>query len=224
METTLTKRTLTSAVVKASANTQEGKNEYKLTITIEKSGHNLLVGGSVNVKISGLVVIAVDYLKADGGSQPITDVFNQQRLFYVKDNATLTCDLDINSSTFSSTPTVVAGTALVQVNNDIIMLTEGLYNFELLNKEAYPEFSVWDLNYKIKIQELGIGNKGFYKGRSDLYSDGTLTALTNLNEKDLKFEFCQGGVEISIVDASNNYIAANDFTKTTNVALIINKR
>ena len=223
METTLTKRTLTSAVVKASAKTQEGKNEYKLTVTIEKSGHNLLVGGSVNVKISGLAVIAVDYIKPDGVAQPITDIFNQQRLFYVKDNVTLACDLDINSSTFSNTPTVVAGTALVQVNNDKIVIPEGYYNFELLNKEDYSAFSVWDLNYRIKIQEQGIGSAGLYKGRKDTYSDGTVTTLKDLNEQDLNFQFCKEGVEISIVDGSDNYIGVNDFTKTTNVALIINK-
>lgn len=223
METTLTKRTLTSAAVKASSISQEGKNSYKLTITIEKSGHNLLVGGDVNVKISGLNVIAVDYINSNGVSQVINDLFNQQRVFNVKDNSTLTCDVDINSSTFSNVPTIVAGTPLVQINNDKIIIPEGYYNFELLNKTDYPAFSTWDLNYRIKIQELGIGSKGLYQGRSDYYSDGTLTTLADLNEQDLNFQFCQNGVEISIVDGSNQYISVNDFTKTTNVALIINK-
>jgi len=223
METTLTKRTLASAVVKASSISQEGKNSYKLTITIEKSGHNLLVGGDVNVKISGLNVIAVDYINSNGVSQVINDLFNQQRVFNVKDSSTLTCDVDINSSTFSNILTIVAGTPLVQVNNDKIIIPEGYYNFELLNKTDYPAFSTWDLNYRIKIQELGIGSKGLYQGRSDYYSDGTLTTLADLNEQDLNFQFCQNGVEISIVDGSNQYIGVNDFTKTTNVALIINK-
>lgn len=223
METTLTKRTLTGAVVKAYSTSQEGKNRYKLTIVIEKSGHNLLIGGTVSIKITGLNVFSFDYI-ANGSSQPITDLFNQQRVFYVKDSATLTCDVDVNSSSFTNVSTVVAGTPLVQVNNDIIMLSEGLYNFELLNKLDYPAFSVWDLNYRIKIQELGIGNKAIYKGRYDIYSDGTLTNFKNLNELDLKFEFCQGGVEIAIVDANDAYIGTADFTKTTNIGLIINKR
>lgn len=223
METTLTKRTLTGAVVKAYSNSQDGKNSYKLTIVIEKSGHNLLVGGVVNIKISGLNVIATDYITEAGVSQQITDVFNQQRVFYIKDENTATCEIDINSSTFSNTATIVGGTPLVQINNDIIILQEGYYNFELLNKTDYPAFSVWDTNYRIKIQELGIGNKGLYKGRSDTYSDGTLSGLKDLNERDLKFEFCKNGVEIAIVDENSNYIGSTDFTKITNVALIINK-
>lgn len=222
METTLTKRTLTGAVVKAYSTSQEGKNRYKLTIVIEKSGHNLLIGGTVSIKITGLNVFSFDYI-ANGSSQPITDLFNQQRVFYVKDSTTLTCDVDVNSSSFTNVSTVVAGTALVQINNDKIIIPEGYYNFELLNKTDYPAFSTWDLNYRIKIQELGIGSQGLYQGRSDYYSDGTLTTLADLNEQDLNFQFCQNGVEISIVDGSNQYISVNDFTKTTNVALIINK-
>lgn len=222
METTLTKRTLTGAVVKAYSTSQEGKNRYKLTIVIEKSGHNLLIGGTVSIKITGLNVFSFDYI-ANGSSQPITDLFNQQRVFYVKDSTTLTCDVDVNSSSFTNVSTVVAGTPLVQINNDKIIIPEGYYNFELLNKTDYPAFSTWDLNYRIKIQELGIGSQGLYQGRSDYYSDGTLTTLADLNEQDLNFQFCQNGVEISIVDGSNQYISVNDFTKTTNVALIINK-
>ena len=221
MDTTLTKRTLSGAVVKASSVFQNNKNAYKTTIQVEKTAHNLMIGGYVNIKITGLTVYSFDFINGNT-SQPITDFFNQERQFYVIDANTLTCDVDVNSSSFNGALTVVAGTPVVKVNNDRITIPAGDYNFELLNKAEYPAFRIWDLNYRFKIQENNIGDAKIYKGVSDYYSDDTITTLPDLNEQDLSFRFCES-VEISIVDASNNYIGTDDYTKTTNIGLIINK-
>ena len=155
METTLTKRVLAGCVVKASTQAQQGKNQYLLTIKIEKAGHNLLIGGSVNINVSGLVVVNFDYSNINGNSQPIADIFNQQRLFYVDDASTLTCQIDVNSSSFSNVETVVAGTPVVRVNNDKITLKEGSYNFELINKTDYSNLRIWDTGYRFALKEIG---------------------------------------------------------------------
>lgn len=220
METTLTKRTLSGAVVKASSKTQEIANKYLLTIKIEKTGHNLLIGGTVNIKITGLNQFSFDVI-TNGVSQATTDFFNKERIFTVIDANTLTCNVDINSS--FGNEVVIGGTPLVQVNNDRILFASGLYNFELLNATDHASLRVWDLNYRFKIKELGIGSKELYNGVPDFYSDTTVAGLSDLNEADLSFINCKN-VEISIVDASGADIGANDYTKTTNIALIINKR
>lgn len=222
MNTTLTKRILTEAVVKASSVFQNNKNAYKITIQVEKTGHNLMIGSSVNINITGLTVYSVDFINDSGISQPITNFFNQQRQFYVVDANTLTCNVDVNSSSFDNVLTVITGAPVVRVNNDRIILLEGNYNFELLSNIDYPDLRVWDHQYRFKLQEKGIGSAGFYNGASDFYSDGTINQLFDLNEKDLSFRYCEY-VEISIVDGSNNYIATNDYTKTTNIGLIINR-
>ena len=220
METTLTKRTLSGAVVKASSQTQNNANQYLLTIKIEKTGHNLLIGGTVNIKISGLSQFAFDVI-VNKISQPINDFFNKERIFTVIDANTLKCNVDINSS-FGNSEVVVSGTPLVQVNNDKIYLESGSYNFELLNSQDYSELRVWDLNYRLRFKELGIGSKELYNGAADFYSDTTITTLPDLNERDLDFRYCKL-VEMSIADGAGLNIAANDFLKTTNIALIINK-
>ena len=219
METTLTKRTLSGAVVKASSKTQEIANKYLLTIKIEKTGHDLLIGGTVNIKITGLNQFAFDVI-TNGVSQATTDFFNKERIFTVIDANTLTCNVDINSS--FGNEVVIGGTPLVQVNNDRILFESGLYNFELLNATDHASLRVWDHNYRFKIKELGIGSKELYNGSPDFYSDGTISQLSDLNEKDLSFRYCEY-VEISIVDATGNNIEANDYSKTTNIALIINQ-
>jgi len=218
METTLTKRTLSGAVVKASSKIQDNANKYLLTIKIEKTGHNLLIGGSVKIKISGLNQFAFDVI--NGTSQAVNDFFNQERVFNVIDANTLVCNVDINSS--FGNEAVIGGTPLVQVNNDKISLESGCYNFELLSKADYASLRVWDLNYRFKLKELGIGSKELYNGAPDYYSDTTINSLPDLNEQDLNFRFCKS-VEISIADADGNNIADNDFTKTTNIGIIINK-
>lgn len=217
METTLTKRTLTSAVVEVAMATQNGANPYKATIRITKADHNLLIGGWVKIKLSGLNVIAVD---TSAGT--VNDFFNQERLFYVNNSSTLTCSIDINSSAFTNDFVVVGGVPLVQVNNDKITLTEGSYNFELLNKADYPALRTWDTNYIFRLKEYGIGSAKAYNGASDYYSDGTNTSIPDLNEQDLTFRFCENA-EIAITDQNGNTIPSNDFTKTTNIAIIINK-
>lgn len=222
MDTTLTKRILAGAVVKASSVFQNNKNAYKITIQVEKTGHNLMIGSSVNLNIAGLTVYSVDFINDSGISQPINDFFNQQRQFYVVDANTLACSVDVNSSSFDNVLAVISGTPVVKVNNDRIILPEGNYNFELLNKVDYANLRVFDADYKFRIKELGIGSKQMYNGASDYYSDDTITTLPDLNEQDLSFRFCES-VEISIVDASNNYIGTDDYTKTTNIGLIINK-
>ena len=83
METTLTKRTLSGAVVKASSQTQNIVNKYLLTVKIEKTGHNLLIGGTVNIKITGLNQFAFDVI-TNGVSQAVSDFFNKERIFYDK--------------------------------------------------------------------------------------------------------------------------------------------
>lgn len=222
MDTTLTKRTLTGAVVKASSVFQNNKNAYKITIQVEKTGHNLMIGSSVNLNITGLTVYSVDFINDSGISQPITDFFNQQRQFYVVDANTLTCNVDVNSSSFDNVLAVISGTPIVKVNNDRIILPEGNYNFELLNKVDYANLRVFDADYKFRIKELGIGSKQIYNGASDYYSDGTITSISDINEQDLTFKFCKE-VEISIVDGSNNNIPNEDYSKTTNIGLIINR-
>jgi len=219
METTLTKRTLSGAVVKASSKIQDNANKYLLTIKIEKTGHNLLIGGTVNIKISGLNQFAFDVI-TNGTSQAVNDFFNQERVFNVIDANTLICNVNINSS--FGNEAVIGGTPLVQVNNDKILLESGCYNFELLNKIDYASLRVWDLNYRFRLKELGIGSKELYNGAPDYYSDTTINSLPDLNEQNLNFRFCKS-VEISIADADGNNIADNDFTKTTNIGLIINK-
>jgi len=219
METTLTKRTLSGAIVKASSQTQSIANQYLLTIKIEKTGHNLLIGGTVNIKITGLNQFAFDVI-TNGTSQAVNDFFNKERIFTVIDANTLICNVDINSS-FGNEATI-GGTPLVQVNNDKILLESGSYNFELLNVADYASLRVWDLNYRFRLKELAIGSKEIYNGASDYYSDTTINSLPDLNEQDLNFRFCKS-VEISIVDANGANITTNDFTKTTNIGLIINK-
>jgi len=219
METTLTKRTLSGAVVKASSQNQSIANKYLLTIKIEKTGHNLLIGGTVNIKITGLNQFTFVVI-TNGVLQAVSDFFNKERIFKVVDANTLICNVDINSS-FGNEATI-GGTPLVQVNNDKILLKSNSYNFELLNNINYPNLRVWDSQYKFKLQEKSIGSAGVYDGISDFYSDGTITQLSDLNEKDLSFRYCEY-VEISIVDASNNYIETDDYTKTTNIGLIINE-
>jgi len=222
METTLTKRTLTGCVVKASTQAQQGKNQYLLTIKIEKAGHNLLIGGSVNINISGLTVVNFDYMNANDSSQPISDIFNQQRLFNVADASTLTCQIDVNSSSFSNVETVIAGTPVVRVNNDKITLKEGSYNFELINKDDYSYLRVWDTGYRFAFKEIGIGSKAVYNGSVDIYSDGTISGVKDINEQDLTFAYCQSA-ELYIVDSAGSPIGVNDYTKTTNIGIIINK-
>ena len=219
METTLTKRTLSGAIVKASSQTQSIANKYLLTIKIEKTGHNLLIGGTVNIKITGLNQFAFDVI-TNGTSQAVNDFFNKERIFTVIDANTLICNVDINSS-FGNEATI-GGTPLVQVNNDKILLESGSYNFELLNVADYASLRVWDLNYRFRLKELGIGSKELYNGAPDYYSDTTINSLPDLIEQDLNFRFCKS-VEISIVDANGANITTNDFTKTTNIGLIINK-
>ncbi|MCE2688112.1 MAG: hypothetical protein LW595_06180 [Rickettsiales bacterium] len=219
METTLTKRTLSGAVVKASSQTQNIVNKYLLTVKIEKTGHNLLIGGTVNIKITGLNQFTFVVI-TNGVLQAVSDFFNKERIFTVIDANTLICNVDINSS-FGNEATI-GGTPLVQVNNDKILLKSNSYNFELLNNINYPNLRVWDSGYKFKLQEKSIGSAGVYDGISDFYSDGTITQLSDLNEKDLSFRYCEY-VEISIVDASNDYIGTDDYTKTTNIGLIINE-
>jgi len=219
METTLTKRTLSGAVVKASSQTQNIVNKYLLTVKIEKTDHNLLIGGTVNIKITGLNQFTFVVI-TNGVLQAVSDFFNKERIFTVIDANTLICNVDINSS-FGNEATI-GGTPLVQVNNDKILLKSNSYNFELLNNINYPNLRVWDSGYKFKLQEKSIGSAGVYDGISDFYSDGTITQLSDLNEKDLSFRYCEY-VEISIVDASNNYIGTDDYTKTTNIGLIINE-
>jgi hypothetical protein len=219
METTLTKRTLSGAIVKASSQTQSIANQYLLTIKIEKTGHNLLIGGTANIKITGLNQFAFEVI-TNGVSQAVNDFFNKERIFTVIDANTLICNIDINSS-FGNEATI-GGTPLVQVNNDKILLKSGSYNFELLNVADYASLRVWDLNYRFRLKELAIGSKELYNGASDYYSDGTITSISDLNEQDLTFKFCRE-VEISIVDGSNNNISNEDYTKTTNIGLIINR-
>jgi len=219
METTLTKRILSGAIVKASSQTQSIANQYLLTIKIEKTGHNLLIGGTANIKITGLNQFAFEVI-TNGVSQAVNDFFNKERIFTVIDANTLICNIDINSS-FGNEATI-GGTPLVQVNNDKILLKSGSYNFELLNVADYASLRVWDLNYRFRLKELAIGSKELYNGASDYYSDGTITSISDLNEQDLTFKFCRE-VEISIVDGSNNNISNEDYTKTTNIGLIINR-
>lgn len=218
METTLTKRTLSGAVVKASSKIQDNANKYLLTIKIEKTGHNLLIGGTVNVKISGLNQVAFDIINET--SQAVNDFFNQERVFNVIDANTLICNVNINSS--FGNEAIIGGTPLVQVNNDKILLESGCYNFELLSQADYASLRVWDLNYRFKLKELGIGSKELYNGAPDYYSDTTINSLPDLNEQDLNFRFCKS-VEISIADVEGNNIAVDDFAKTTNIGIIINK-
>lgn len=223
METTLTKRPLAGATVKASAIFQSNKNLYKITTQIEKTAHNLLIGGIVDINITGLNVYSNLY-----DQEIINDYFNQEKSFYVVDENILINESYIksklynNNNSLTETLTVISGTPTVKINNDKITLLEGNYNFELLNKELYPSFRVWDTDYKFKIQEIGIGNKGFYDGAPDYYSDSTLNLFSDLNEQNLSFKFCQY-VEISIVDGDNNNISSNDYTKISNIGLIINK-
>jgi hypothetical protein len=218
METTLTKRTLSGAVVKASSKIQDDANKYLLTIKIEKTGHNLLIGGTVKIKISGLNQVAFDIINET--SQAVNDFFNQERVFNVIDANTLICNVNINSS--FGNEAIIGGTPLVQVNNDKILLESGCYNFELLSQADYASLRVWDLNYRFKLKELGIGSKELYNGAPDYYSDTTINSLPDLNEQDLNFRFCKS-VEISIADAEGNNIAVDDFAKTTNIGIIINK-
>jgi hypothetical protein len=222
METTLTKRVLAGCVVKASVETRLARNAYLLTIKIEKAGHNLLIGGSVNINISGLDAVDCDYININNDSQPIIDVFNQQRLFYVDDASTLTCKVDINSSSFSNAETVVGGTPVVKINNDKITLKEGSYNFELINKVDYPYLRVWDNGYRFALKEIGIGSKLIYNGAVDIYSDGNISDIKDINEQDLTFAYCQSA-ELYIVDNADLPIGVNDYTKTTNIGIIINK-
>ena len=219
METTLTKRTLSGAVVKASSQTQSIANQYLLTIKIEKTGHNLLIGGTANIKITGLNQFAFDVITNEV-SQAVNDFFNKERIFTVIDTNTLICNVDINSS--FGNEAIIGGTPLVQVNNDKILLESGCYNFELLSQADYANLRIWDLNYRFKIKELGIGSKELYNGAPDYYSDTTINSLPDLNEQDLNFRFCKS-VEISIADAEGNNIAVDDFAKTTNIGIIINK-
>ena len=222
METTLTKRTLTGAIVKAQTISQSSYNSYKLKITVEKASHNLLIGGTVDIKISGLAIVNASIMIDNNISDNITDIFNQQRKFNVISDSILTCDLDINSSLYPDL-TIISGTPLIQVNNSKINLLPGQYNFELINKTNYPNLRVWDLNYRLAIREIGIGKNAIYNGAPDYYSDETIATLKDINEQDLTFNYCQI-VEISIVDASGNPISDSDYTKTTNIGLIINKQ
>ncbi len=222
METTLTKRILTGCVVKAFTQIQQnGHNQYLLTIKIEKTGHNLLIGGTVNINISGLNIFNFDYIKNDGNPQPITNIFNQQRLFTVKDASTLTCELEVNSSSFTN-EAIVGGTPLVQINNDKITLKEGSYNFELINKTDYSLLRQWDTGYRLAFKEIGIGSAKVYNGSVDSYSDGSLSGVKDINEQDLTFSNCES-VEIYIVDSALSPIPTNDYTKITNIGIIINK-
>lgn len=221
METTLTKRTLSGAVVKASSVFENKENAYKITTQIEKTGHNLLIGGTVNIKITGLDIYS-------DSENTIVDFFNQEKTFIVVDANIIKSEIYVksklynNQNSLSNTLITIGGTPLVQVNNDKILLESNSYNFELLNKVDYANLRVWDSEYKFKLQEKGVGSAGFYNGVSDFYSDGTISQLSDLNEKDLSFRYCEY-VEISIVDGSNNYIETNDYTKTTNIGLIINR-
>lgn len=221
METTLTKRTLTSAVVKASSIFENKENAYKITTQIEKTGHNLLIGGTVNIKITGLDIYS-------NSGNTIVDFFNQEKTFKVVDANIIKSEIYVksklysNQNSLSDTLITIGGTPLVQVNNDKILLESNSYNFELLNNINYPNLRVWDSEYKFKLQEKSIGSAGVYNGVSDFYSDGTISQLSDLNEKDLSFRYCEY-VEISIVDGSNNYIGTDDYTKTTNIGLIINR-
>jgi len=219
METTLTKRTLSGAIVKASSQTQSIANQYLLTIKIEKTGHNLLIGGTVNIKITGLSQFAFNVI-TNGVSQAVNDFFNKERIFTVIDANTLICNVDINSS-FGNEATI-GGTPLVQVNNDKISLSSGSYNFELLNATDHASLRVWDANYRFKVKEVGIGSKELYNGVPDYYSDTSINTLSDLNESNLSFKNCKN-VEISIVDATGADIGASDYTKTTNIGLIINQ-
>jgi hypothetical protein len=221
METTLTKRTLSGAVVKASSIFENKENAYKITTQIEKTGHNLLIGGTVNIKITGLDIYS-------NSGNTIVDFFNQEKTFKVVDANIIKSEIYVksklysNQNSLSDTLITIGGTPLVQVNNDKILLESNSYNFELLNNINYPNLRVWDSEYKFKLQEKGIGSAGVYNGVSDFYSDGTISQLSDLNEKDLSFRYCEY-VEISIVDGSNNYIGTDDYTKTTNIGLIINR-
>jgi len=224
METTLTKRTLSGAVVKALSVFDNSTNSYKITTQIEKTGHSLLIGGTVKIKISGLSIYS-NLLN----EEPIVDFFNQEKSFFVVDANTIRSENYIksklynNGNSLSDTLTIISGTPIVQINNDKILLESGSYNFELLNKLDYSYLRAWDLNYRFKIKELGIGNQEIYNGAPDYYSDTTLNDLPDLNEQDLNFRFCKS-VEISIaVDKDGNNIPDNDFTKTTNIGIIINK-
>ena len=111
---------------------------------------------------------------------------------------------------------------MVRVNNDKITLKEGSYNFELINKTDYADLRTWDTGYKIALKEIGIGSKALYNGSVDTYSDGSITTEQNINEQNLTFSYCQS-VEIYIVDSAGLPIATNDYTKTTNIGIIINK-
>jgi hypothetical protein len=223
METTLTKRTLSGAVVKASSVFESNQNSYKITTQIEKTGHNLLIGGTVNVKITGLDIYS-NILSGD----PIIDFFNQEKTFKVVDANIIKSEIYVksklynNQNSLSDTLITIGGTALVQINNDKITLKSGAYNFELLNNVNYPNLRVWDAGYRFKLQEKGIGSAGVYSGVSDFYSDGTINELSDLNEKDLYFRYCEY-VELLIIDATGNNIDNNDYTKTTNIGLIINE-
>lgn len=221
MDTTLTKRTLSGAVVKASSVFENKENAHKITTQIEKTGHNLLIGGTVNIKITGLNIYS-------NSENTIVDFFNQEKTFTVVDANIIKSEIYVKSKLYNNgnslpdTLITIAGTPIVKVNNDKITIPAGNYNFELLNKAEYPVFRIWDLNYRFKIQENNIGDAKIYKGASDYYSDDTIITLPDLNEQDLSFRFCES-VEISIVDVSNNYIGTDDYTKTTNIGLMINK-
>ena len=221
METTLTKRTLSGAVVKASSIFENKENAYKIITQIEKTDHNLLIGGTVNIKITGLDIYS-------NSGNTIVDFFNQEKIFKVVDSNIIKSEIYVksklysNQNSLSDTLITIGGTPLVQVNNDKILLESNSYNFELLSNINYPNLRVWDSEYKFKLQEKAIGSAGVYNGVSDFYSDGTISQLSDLNEKDLSFRYCEY-VEISIVDATGNNIEANDYSKTTNIALIINQ-
>jgi len=178
-----------------------------------------LIGGTVNIKITGLNQFAFDVI-TNGTSQAVNDFFNKERIFTVIDANTLTCNVDINSS--FGNEIVVGGTPLVQVNNDKISLSSGSYNFELLNATDHASLRVWDHHYRFKVKEVGIGSKELYNGAPDYYSDTSINTLSDLNEADLSFKNCKN-VEISIVDATGDDIGASDYTKTTNIGLIINQ-
>jgi len=218
METTLTKRTLSGAIVKASSQTQNKTNQYLLTIKIEKTGHDLLIGGTVNVKTSGLNQFAFDVI-TNGVSQAVSDFFNKERIFTVIDANTLICNVDINSS--FGNEVVIGGTPLVQVNNDKITLPKGLYNFELINDTDFSNLRVWQDGYRFAFKEIAIGSKGIYTSLVDTYGDGELEELTNINEQNLTF--ANNEVELYLVDATNIPIPVNIYTNITNIGIIINK-
>jgi hypothetical protein len=223
METTLTKRELSGAVVKGSSVFENKENNYKITIQIEKTGHNLLIGGTVNIKITGL-----DIYSNSLSENSIIDFFNQERIFKVVDANTIKFETYIkskiynNGNSLSDTLITIGGTPLLQIKNDKITIEKGSYNFQLLNYNNYPNLRVLDSGYKFNLQEKGIGGNGTYDGVPDFYNDGLISEFSDLNEKDLFFRYCEY-VEISIVDENNNNIADNDYTKTTNIALIVNK-